>query len=288
MATYVGCNYGGLIPDLKADYVNMDLLFNTRRKTSNQTTNFRVSLAGGRVRTGAEAGTGYCGGIPVNCAEFEGFSITADEPVEVNEIYSDCLEDFTQGDMNSELNIIAKDWAIAEATGSYATMLAAGINDVTAEAAAETSAYDKVFTVVESLVENSWALEDIIVVVNDTIYMQLAKEDITCCDYNIATSEIGAKAVNKLGVKALVHLPTNIISGGVPADDTEKVDVLAYVRDLAMFTTFCEDMPEVRSITDIEYKGTVSQIIGSEFYGFGIAEVTAASVAYTEAPVALK
>lgn len=284
MADYKGIDYGGMIPELKKDYVNMDVLFNTRRKNKNQTTTFRTSLAGGRIRTGAEAGTGYCGGIPVHCAEFDSFSVIADKPMEVNEVYPKCLEEFVASDVNSELNIIAKEWAETEAADAYKEMLAAGIFDVTADALATTTAADKVTVAIEKLLEEGWALQDILVVVNDSMYMALGREDITCCDRAVQTAEIGSALVNKFGIKGLIHMPTNIISGGVPADNTEKVEVLAYVRDLAMFHTFCENTPELRSVTDLEYTGQVTQIIGSEFYGFGIADITSAAVSYAEAP----
>lgn len=288
MATYKGVNYGGLIAGLKTSYVNIDLLFNTRaRKAGNQKTAFRTSLAAGYVKTGTDAATGVCGGIPVTCASFDAFEVTADKPIEVNAVYEDCLEDFVEGDLDTELNIISKTWAEEEARGSYEEMLAAGIIDVTeAEGYVDGTAYEKVMIAVSALLEEGWALADILVVVSDAMFMKLAGEDITCCEWNIATSEAGAKLVNKLGVKGIIHLPTNVISGGVPADASETVETIAYVKDLAMFLTYCEDLPEVRSITDIEYTGTVTQIIGKEFYGFGIADITSAAVGYAEAAVA--
>lgn len=287
MAVYSGQMYGGLIPDLKKAYVNMDLLFNTRiRGAANKLVNFRVSLSSGSIKTGSEANTGVCGGIPITCTSYDGFPVTMTYPMEVNNIYDECLEDFTSGDLNQELNIVSKEWAEEEAMFAYNEMLSGSILDATAEAVAAADAYDKIIETLNVLVDEGWALADIIVVVSDKIYMQLGKLDIECCDWNIATSEIGSKLVNKFGVKALVHLPTRVISGGEPATASETVDVLAYVRELAMFGTYCEKTPRVREVTDLNYVDPVSQIIGKELAGFGLADVSAAAVAYSELPAA--
>lgn len=281
--------YSGVFPDLKADYINLPLLFNTMDKDSlAKTSNFMVAV-GGKINVGGSA-IGTCNKIPVNCNSAGQFDVTATEPLSVNDLFDDCIVKLDNSIVARTFDVTARAWVETEATYGYSNMALAG-DDITTAIAGDTTiinARQEIIYGIKQLADQGYATADMVVAVNTNMYFALADLEIGCCNVNIQDQQTGSALVNKFGVRAVVHVPTNILSGnltGGALTPAETVRFAVYIHDYALLKTQCEVTPFIRDVNSPDYVGTmaggqVAMISGKENIGFGLFDNTSAKVCF--------
>ena len=294
--------YSGMIPELKRMTVNLDLLFNTKARNKNgQTTSFQTRIAA-KINRGSGA-IASCNGIPINCNAADIFEITAQDPFSVNEIFHDCsFKDLTPEEIMSIYTATTAEMAVYEATYGYSKQTPL-ITDITAEMAADTTittTTDEIVYAIKKLTTNGYSRRDLIVALDEGIATEFAMQDLECCDYGIQSrdpQEVRTNLAKKLGVMAVVDVPTSVLSGHfefkengtneTPLTPETTVKFRVYVKDYSMLTDYCKDEIIMRDVTDKGYAGNVTQIIGAEYLGFGVYDTNNSGVfAYMAEPAA--
>lgn len=248
--------YGGLVPDLKKDFVDITKIANIKDKNLNAVTStFRINSPV-IINEGANS-IGDCNSIPANCNIADGFSVTADHTISTNEKYTDCVAKLmTEEEKLQEMNSVAKSWSLKEATYIFKELKTQmGTNDLTSEVTDEMNIRDEILLINKKLVDNGYSPSDIVIAINTDVYYELTSLDMNCCDFNIQNSVTGSIISNKLGVN-LVYVPNAVLGDGIR--------VMGYIKEYALFKVFCKEEVKMRDIQDVDYADTIMQIIGKE------------------------
>lgn len=283
--------YNGIFNELKKDYVNLSALFNTRDKNTNEKTSRFLVPQGAKINVGTA--WGVCNKIPVTCNDVSQFDVIATEPLSVNEIMDDCLAAIEPRVVNATFDITAREWANTEVKYAYSITKTA-YTDKTADYAADINIVNvkqEIIQAVKDLSTLGYKPADMVVAVGTDVYYDLMVMDILCCDINVMTADSMSVLNNKLGVGALVYVPTDILSGNIDGDvltPAETVRFTVYIKDYAMIKTTCEVSPFIRDVLDKEYigksatNGAIAQISGKELIGLGIYDNTSGIVVFDE------
>ena len=263
---YSGQSFEGVIGQAKKDFVNIDLLFNTKRKRPERTSSFLIT-AKPVINKGAGA-IGECGAIPTTCHDGNQYELTATYPLSTNQTFEQCTAHLYNAYILKVADSTAQQWAIDEATYGYSKILPI-FEDVTALALLALNAKQRIIQSIKTVQTNGFLPSDLIVCVSTETYFELMELDIECCDIGVQTAQTGQILGNKLGVKRIIHVPTAILSAGLNVDDATTIDHLVYIQDYAPFITYCDSGIVVKDVNTENHATSISHLIGREYIEAG-------------------
>lgn len=215
--------------------------------------------------------TGTCNGIKSNCNTFDEMTLTMDQTLEVNEKYTDCnFMSLSTEERRALFTEFVKDWTEDELTGIYALI---GGTDLTADIDANTDLvnfYDEIIFGIARMLSNGYRKENLMIIINEESALGLDALDLSCCDLAVRTSDPKSVMAQKLKVRQVIELPSNVISGvDDPADLTPETTVKfrIYAYEETKYGTACKMGVDVRQLSGDEIG---QQIIGKQNYGFSI------------------
>jgi hypothetical protein len=250
------------VRNLKRRTINLDLLFNTKVKKKNQQSTTFMIRDKVKINKGTDFdGDGFdCNGIPLNCNAGTNTVFTANYPIGVNEIFTDCDYKEVETEAKAEqFQIAAEDWALTE--GTYGYSLFTG-KDIT-EQVTDLTLYDQLIAGVDELLDNGYNKKDIIIVIAEKLENKFTSLNLACCDMAVKTSDSKSTLSAALGVKAVVGLPQAIINGS----STQDIAFRVYIHEYHTLFDYCVDPLEIEYYKGESVRGT--RIWGKEQAGGG-------------------
>lgn len=283
--------YQGALMEIKKTNFNLDLVANTNdRDTNSKISRFSIGKAT-TINKGASA-VGACGEVPVNCDSHDVKEVIADYQLSANHIYDDCACDIDESTITHSLNATASEWAKIQGTYFF-SKINPKLQDKTADIVGNVNYInikEEILAGVKYLVKTSKiAMSELVVVVGSDAYFELMALEIACCDYQMATEETNKVLGLKLGVKRIVMVPDDILSGninGTVLDEENTIRFSIYPQTWAPFKEFCTIELDMRETMSKDYIGSIPQLggrglIGADFFG----EITDGLKVYNAAPV---
>lgn len=263
-------NYRAYVPEMKRRTVNLDLLFNTKSKNKDvQATSFH-SRASVTIKKGTSAFSSVtCNGVPMTCNTGNDVVITANYPLGANEVFADCsFKDVSAEAKADVLSDTVERWALTEATYGYSVITG---TDVTSSAVTIPNLYEKMALLIKTLTDKGYRKQDIIVAIEEGAALDLAASDLSCCDLSVRTSDEKSTTARKLGIKEVVEMPADVISGNISgAVLTPQTTILmrAYVPELHPLLDYCKEDLRIEEFSSEENSNDV-RIFGKEYLGAG-------------------
>lgn len=265
-------NYRKYVPEMKRRTVNLDLLFNTKMKNKDtQATAFHVRNTVAIKKGNTAFASVTCNGVPMTCNAGTDVTITANYPMGANEVFADCS--FMDVSDEAKADIVAatvENWALTEATFAYSTFTG---TDLTTEVIALNAAntYEEIAYLVKQLTSRGYAKKDIIVAIEEGVGIDLAALDLGCCDLAVKTSDEKSVAAKKLGIKEIVEVPADVLSGnitGAVLTPATTIKIRAYVPELHPLLDYCKKDLRIEEFSSDENSNDV-RIYGKEYLGAG-------------------
>lgn len=249
-------SFQGKLEQLIKEQINLELLFNTNdRDPMTKTSRFTISKPATikKVR-------GTCGTIEPDCASHSNAEIIADYYLGVNQIYDGCECDVNAAVLAGDLKQTANDWSREIAMYAYdsafpkwedVTTIVTGVN-----------ARELITSATKELIKSQgFALSELIVVVNEDTYFDLLELEMACCDMNVQTSMVGTILGKKLGYKAIVYVPQEILGN--------DIKFAIYAPNLLPIKKYCETPLDLREkkAGDNRVVDMITQLGGEAYIG---------------------